>query len=121
MTYVCCEPENVGKCLARVRAIYRDVNATNVRADEIEPVKNNAASRIVLRSERPMGRLLPLGFNWVYRHEYRTVDDDLTALGSVTRDDVARVLAAHPLDRLTTVAVGPMTDDEFRRHAEATN
>jgi predicted Zn-dependent peptidase len=121
MTYICCEPENVGKCLSRVRAIYRDVNATNVRDDEIAQVKNKAASRIVLRSERPMGRLLPLGFNWVYRHEYRTVDDDLTALKSVTLGDTARVLAAHPLDRLTTVAVGPMSEDEFRQQAGSGN
>jgi predicted Zn-dependent peptidase len=71
-------------------------------------VKNKAAARIVLRSERPMGRLMPLGFNWLYRREYRTVDDDLQSLMSVTRDDIARVLAAHPLDRVTTVAVGPL-------------
>ena len=94
--------------------MYRQLNSQNIREDELKQVKNKAASRIVLRSERPMGRLLPLGFNWIYRHEYRTVDDDLSALQSVTIQDIARVLAAHPLDRLTTVAVGPMTEDEFR-------
>jgi predicted Zn-dependent peptidase len=112
MTYLCCEPENVGECIDRVRTIYRAVNAQNIQPNELQQVKNKAASRVVLRSERPMGRLLPLGFNWVYRHEYRTVDDDLATLGAVRLDDIARVLSAHPLDRVTTVAVGPMTEDE---------
>ena len=68
-----------------------------------------------------MGRLLPLGFNWIYRHEYRTVDDDLSALLAVKLDDIARVLAANPLDRVTTVAVGPMTEEEFRAQAAPGN
>lgn len=114
MTYVCCEPDNVSKCIARVRTICEAVNSQNIRSEELQQVKNKAASRIVLRSERPMGRLMPLGFNWVYRQEYRTVDDDLATLNAINLDDIARVLAAHPLDRVTTVAVGPMTDKEFR-------
>jgi hypothetical protein len=61
-----------------------------------------------------MGRLMPLGFNWIYRKEYRTVDDDLTSLHSVSLDDIAGVLKAYPLDRVTTVTIGPMTDEAFR-------
>jgi predicted Zn-dependent peptidase len=115
MTYVCCEPDNVHECMDRVRKIYRQVNVENIGPEELQQVKNKAASRIVLRSERPMGRLLPLGFNWVYRQEYRTVDDDLSTLRAVQLHDIVRVLSAHPLDRVTTVAVGPMTEEEVRR------
>ena len=114
MTYFGCDPDNLGENLARIRAIYAAVGADNIRPDELDQVKNKAAARIVLRSERPMGRLMPLGFNWIYRREYRTIDDDITTLQSVSRDDIARVLAAYPLDRVTTVAVGPLTDAEFR-------
>jgi predicted Zn-dependent peptidase len=119
MTYVCCEPDNVSECMQRIRKIYGQVTAENISADELQQVKNKAASRIVLRSERPMGRLLPLGFNWVYRQEYRTVDDDLATLGAVQLQDLARVLSMHPLDRITTVAIGPMTDEQFRAAAGA--
>ena len=42
------------------------------------------------------------------------VHDDLTTLHAVSLDDIAGVLAAYPLDRVTTVAVGPMTEAEFR-------
>jgi len=108
MTYLCCEPDDAVANADRILKLYREVNTNNITDSELKQVKNKAAARIVLRSERPMGRLMPLGFNWLYRREYRTVDDDLQSLMSVTRDDVARVLAAHPLDRVTTVAVGPL-------------
>jgi predicted Zn-dependent peptidase len=119
MTYLCCEPDNVRANLDRVLAMYRRINVENIGEHELDQVKNKAAARIVLRSERPMGRLMPLGFNWVYRREYRHIDDDLAALQAVTLDDLARVLGAHPLDRVTTVAVGPMSDEEFRQPADA--
>jgi predicted Zn-dependent peptidase len=108
MTYLCCEPDDAPDNMDRMLRLYRDVNKNNITESELKQVKNKAAARIVLRSERPMGRLMPLGFNWLYRREYRTVDDDLQSLASVSRDDIARVLAAHPLDRVTTVAVGPL-------------
>ena len=111
MTYLSCDPEESAQNLERLGALYREVNAEIIRADELEQVKNKAASRIVLRSERPMGRLMPLGFNWVYRNEYRTVDDDLDALRRVSLDEIARVLSEHPLDRLTCVAIGPLPEE----------
>ncbi len=60
------------------------------REEELEQAQNKVASRIVLRSERPMGRLSSLGSNWVYRGEYRSVQDDLDAFRKITADDVSR-------------------------------
>src|SRR3990172_9260098 len=95
MTYFSCDPTDAPENLERVLEILRQVRAENIGPSELEQVKNKAAARIVLRSERPMGRLLPLGFNWVYRREYRTVDDDLATLHKVSLDDAARVLVEH--------------------------
>ena len=78
LTYVCSTPESAGDNLKRIADIYADVNAKGVTEEELEQARNKAASRIVLRSERPMGRLSSLGSNWVYRNEYRSVQDDLT-------------------------------------------
>ena len=119
MTYICCEPDNVGYCLRRVLDTLNQVQSMNIGNEELAQVKNKAAARIVLRSERPMGRLIPLGFNWLYRQEYRTVDQDLEALQSVDLDAIGQVLARHPLTRLTTLAVGPLTEPEFEIHASA--
>jgi predicted Zn-dependent peptidase len=108
LTYVCSTPESARDNLKRVHDIYADVNARGVTEEELEQARNKAASRIVLRSERPMGRLSSLGSNWVYRHEYRSVQDDLDAYRAITTDDVKAVLKKYPLGQLSTAAVGPL-------------
>jgi predicted Zn-dependent peptidase len=55
-----------------------------------------------------MGRLSSLGSNWVYRNEYRSVQDDLTAYRAITTDDVKAVLKKYPLGQLSTATVGPL-------------
>lgn len=108
LTYLSCEPEAVSENLARIQAIYSEVNQQGIRDEELDQAKNKVASRVVLRSERPMGRLSSLGGNWVYRQEYRSVEDDLATLRSITSRDVRELLDVYPLGATTTVAVGPL-------------
>jgi predicted Zn-dependent peptidase len=108
LTYLCSTPESTADNLRRIAAIYDDVNEHAVTEEELEQAKNKVASRIVLRSERPMGRLSSLGSNWVYRGEYRSVQDDLDSFRKITVDDIRELLAAYPLGQLSTAAVGPL-------------
>ena len=108
LTYLSCEPEATEENLALIRGIYDDVNKNGIREDELELAKNKVSSRVVLRSERPMGRLSSLGGTWVSRQEYRSVDDDMQTLRSITTKDIRDLLAAYPLGMTTTVAVGPL-------------
>ena len=108
MTYFCCRPEETATNLARVRDIYAAVMRDGVDDDELERARNKAASRIVLQSERPIGRLSSLGANWVYRREYRSVRDDLQSFAAVTRSDIRQLLDEYPLPAETIVAVGPL-------------
>jgi predicted Zn-dependent peptidase len=108
LTYLCSTPESAGDNLKRIRDIYHDVNSRGATEEELEQARNKAASRIVLRSERPMGRLSSLGSNWVYRNEYRSVQADLDAYRAITTDDVNAVLKKYPLGQLSTAAVGPL-------------
>jgi predicted Zn-dependent peptidase len=55
-----------------------------------------------------MGRLSSLGSNWVYRGEYRSVQDDLESFRQITTDDIRKLLATYPLGQLSTAAVGPL-------------
>ena len=61
-------------------------------------------------SERPQNRLFNVGGNWLQRHEYRTVADDLKSLDDVTVVSVRDVLKRYPLSRVTTITVGPRKD-----------
>lgn len=113
LTYVSCEPDSTADNVRRVLDIFRDVLANGIRDDELDQVKNKGAARIVLRSERPMGRLTPVAFNWIYRREYRTIDDDLQTVQAVTPAHIRRVVALHPLDRVTVVTLGPLGASEL--------
>ncbi|REJ86312.1 MAG: insulinase family protein [Planctomycetota bacterium] len=108
MTYLCCRPEQTAGNLGRISEIYDSVNKSGIDDDELEQARNKTASRIVLQSERPMGRLSSLGGNWIYRDEYQSVEDDLRMLQSVTADDVNTLLDKYPLAQTTTVGVGPL-------------
>jgi predicted Zn-dependent peptidase len=110
LTYVCCQPDQVAKNIAAVKKVYDAVNAEGVTDEELERARNKVASRIVLRSERPMGRLSSLGGNWLYRGEYRAADADLAAVRGVTTDDIRTLLEKYPLHMSTTTGVGPLTE-----------
>ncbi len=108
LTYLSCDPESTVENIERISDVYEAVNRDGVTADEIAQAQNKVASRIVLRSERPMGRLSSLGGNWVYREEYRSVEDDLRAVRLITRESIRDLLDVYPIGQLTTVAVGPL-------------
>jgi len=108
MTYLSCRPEDTENRLETISQVYADINKNGVTDAEMEQARNKVASRIVLRSERPMGRLSALGSNWVYRQQYRSVEDDLNTLQQLTRQDISQLLEAYPLGQMSTVAIGPL-------------
>jgi predicted Zn-dependent peptidase len=93
-----------------LRGIYLQVELDGVTEEELQQAKNKGKARVVLGSERPQNRLFNVGGNWLQRHEYRTVADDLKALDDVTVVSVRGVLERYPLTRTTTIAVGPQKD-----------
>ncbi|NNJ24352.1 M16 family metallopeptidase [Alienimonas chondri] len=108
LTYLSCDPDRAAENVAAVREVFDAVNARGITAEELEQAKNKVASRIVLRSERPMGRLGSLGGNWQDRGEYKTVEDDLADLRRLTVHDLRDLLTKYPLEIVTTVGVGPL-------------
>ncbi|HEY3969215.1 MAG TPA: pitrilysin family protein [Planctomycetaceae bacterium] len=108
MGYFSCPPDESRSNVDRIRAIYEDVNRNGVTEVELAQAKSKVASRVVLRSERPMGRLSSLGHNWVNRNEYHRVEDDLTILRKITLADIRSLIEEYPLTQLTTSTVGPL-------------
>lgn len=110
MTYMSCAPEEAAANLECIGNVYRAAEREGVTAVELVQAKSKIASRIVLSSEKPRGRLFVVGTDWVQRRQYRSVADDLDAVASLSLDAVHSVLARFPLTRNTTVAVGPLVD-----------
>ena len=110
VTYLCCPPETAADNLQRVLDLYRAVERDGVSPAELQQAKNKVCSRIVLSSERPRGRLFAVGSDWLQRREYRSVRDDIEAVGALGVDDLAAVVAKYSLSRTTTVTIGPLDD-----------
>jgi predicted Zn-dependent peptidase len=102
------EPDAAAENLARVLAVLKDVQTGSIRSEELEQARSKMLSRVVRGSERPKGRMQAIGMAWTYQHEYRSVDDDLKAYRAVTLKDVRTVLDRFPIDRVTTLALGPL-------------
>jgi len=111
-TFLSCEPEEAQANLQRIADIYAAAMADGVTAEELEQAQNKVLARTVLRSERPMGRLMSLGFHWTYRHEHLSVEQELEAYSRVTIEDIRRVLQRWPLVPMTVVSVGPTIEIE---------
>lgn len=109
-TFLSCDPSDAQENLDRVAGVYRRVMGQGITEEELTQAQNKVQSRVVLSGERPMGRLLNLGSQWAYRHEYLTVEQELENFAKVTTADLRRVLEQWPLVPLTVVSVGPTTD-----------
>ncbi|MBQ18634.1 MAG: peptidase M16 [Planctomycetaceae bacterium] len=108
LTYLGCRPEATADNLERINAVYEGVNREGVTGAELEQAQNRVASAIVLRSERPMGRLGSLGSNWIYLDRYRSVQEDLDTVRGITVEDIGKLLSLYPLDAVSTAAVGAL-------------
>jgi predicted Zn-dependent peptidase len=104
------EPEQAADNLAITQEVLRQVCREGISEDELRQARNKILSRVVRGSERPKGRMMAIGMAWTYQHEYRSVDDDLRAYEAVTLDSVRAVLDRYPIDRVTTLALGPLAE-----------
>jgi predicted Zn-dependent peptidase len=109
-TFLSCEPDSTRANLGRIAEVYTTLMREGPTEEELVQAKNKVLARSVLRSERPMGRLASLGFNWMYHGAHISVEQELQAFGRVTADDLRRLLVEWPLWPMTIVSVGPTTD-----------
>src|SRR5262249_14303926 len=96
-TFLSCEPESAQANLGRIETVYSTLMRQGPTENELTQAKNKVLARSVLRSERPIGRLVPLGYHWLSHREYISIEQDLEAFSRVTLDDMRRVLTECPL------------------------
>lgn len=103
-----CEPSRAPGNLDVVRRVLDEVQKNGITDEELHQAKSKVGSRVVRGNERPKGRMQAVGWNWTYLQEYRTVDDELTAFDAVTLQAVREVLERYPINRVTTLGLGPL-------------
>ena len=106
-SYICCDPAKSKEVISTVRSVLDKVTKDGVTDEELQASKNKIASASTISGELPMGRLVPLGFGWVYRKKYRRLADEIAAIQAVSHEDIRRVIAEYRLDKLTMLGLGP--------------
>ncbi|UCG49575.1 MAG: insulinase family protein [Phycisphaerales bacterium] len=107
VSYISCSSENVARVMDIVGRIFEDLASRGVREEELRKAKNKVVSALVIKNELPMGRLVDLGFNWVYLGRYRTVEEDISAVRAVTVEDIGSVIEQFDLRGFTEYILGP--------------
>ncbi len=102
------EPEQAEENLAITHDVLHAVVHDGVTEEELEQARNKMLSRVVRASERPKGRMVALGMHWTYQGQYRSVDDELKSYEAVTTKTIREVLERYPIDRVSTLALGPL-------------
>jgi predicted Zn-dependent peptidase len=109
-TFLSCDPEVAQANLDRLRTVFQMIERSGPSISELDQARNKVLSRLVLRGERPMGRLMTLGYHWLYRHRHVTVESELAEFSAVTNEQIVDVLKRYPLLPMTIVTARPRTD-----------
>ncbi len=87
-SYIRCSNENEPKVIDTLRNIFKEIESNGMTQVELTAAKNKTLSALALKNEVPMGRLITVGFNWLYLNEYRDIEADIEAIKTVTLDEV---------------------------------
>jgi predicted Zn-dependent peptidase len=106
-SYIRCGGENVPKVLETIKDIFSNLAKDGITSEELRKAKNKVLSALVIKNELPMGRLIDLGFNWMYLEQYRTIEGDIGAIKAVTADDIHSLIKQFNPGDFTQFSIGP--------------
>jgi predicted Zn-dependent peptidase len=106
-SYLRCSTDNAPRVMEIVARIFGDLAREGVTEGELAAAKNKVLSALVIKNELSMGRLVDLGFNWVYLGQYRPVEEDVQAIKAVTAEDVSALIRELDPGSFTQFTLGP--------------
>ena len=106
-SYLRCSTANAPRVMEVVRRIFEDLARDGITEAELTKAKNKVLSALVIKNELPMGRLVDLGFNWMYLGQYRPVEEDVRAIKAVALEEVNALIGAVDPRSFTQFTLGP--------------
>ncbi|MBI1367916.1 MAG: insulinase family protein [Planctomycetes bacterium] len=106
MYYISCPPGQA----ARVEGILEkalDEAAAKLKSDEIERAVSKIAMDLMLQNERPAGRMMGLGGQWIYLQRYESLEAELERIKAVDVDAVRALIEKYPFRPRTLVRLTP--------------
>ena len=107
-SYLRCSSKNFKRVLDIVNNIFHSLGKDGIKKDELRTAKNKVLSALVIKNELPMGRLIELGFNWIYLKKYRTIEDDINSIKTVTIDEIHSLIEELNIGHFTEFSMGPV-------------
>ncbi len=105
-SYISCSPERYGQVMDKVRGILNNLPGL-IKQEDIEKAKNKVLSALTIKNERPMGRLVDLGFDWTYLKKYVPIQDEIRDIRAVKGSDVMDMVSELRPDVFTEYVLGP--------------
>lgn len=106
-SYLCCEPAKQAIVQEKLDELFTQLKKQGITEQELQAACNKALSAVVLKSEQPMGRLVSVGFNWLYRKEYISVDQTIQHYRAVRCRDINCLLEQFDLGSYTQYILMP--------------
>ena len=105
--FLVARPEKADEVLKIWRAEVEKACKNGVTEDELQRAKRKFASSLTLRAETPMGRMRPVGYDWLYRAKQSSSEDVLAQILAVSVADVNAILALDPFANPAIASYGP--------------
>jgi predicted Zn-dependent peptidase len=105
--YASCDPDRAQEVADLFRRTLDEACEGGLTEAEITGAKRKLTAAQVLHDETPMGRLMSVGMDWVYRRESLSVDEEVERVLAVTLEDANDALRQIPRDRAVLVGMGP--------------
>ena len=110
--YAGCQPENLGEVAKLIGEELALVAESGLRPAELARVKGQLAGSLVLALEDTESRMSRIGKTVLVRKHFRSIEDELAEIRSVTAEDVG-ALAKRLLSRpLSAAVVGPYASSD---------
>ena len=107
LTFISCDPPRAQRAIGIAMEEFGKFLKDGPTDDELTAARNKIASGATLKGELPMGRLRSVGSEWVYRHDYVPLEEQIRIVLAVTKDQVMDVVRRHDVTNVSMLALGP--------------
>ena len=107
LVYASCDPDRAAHVESILLGELQKVVTEGLTEEEVTRSKNKIESATVLQGELPLGRMRGLASRWIYNNEYRSLEEDLAILESITKKSLEEVVARFNFTPMTIDTLGP--------------
>ncbi len=107
LSFLSTDPARAAQAVRITREVFAAFLEKGPSDSELQAAKNKIASSATLKGELPMGRLVNVGFDWVYRRQYIPLAEQIELLLAVGGQEVLDLARRYDISAVTVLGLGP--------------